>query len=301
MRRTRTPKIFVISLFSLLLFAVTFGQNPQPSPVEQRKGSIRFTAQVEINGKTEKLDRKRFYLIRGSRQQNAALLKTLAETTITSRDCYYADLRRQGRKISDEFFCWLKTNDCVTPYCREIKTKEEALSVPEFALAYNKGLREYGGSVLALKWLTTNLPDDIRNGYYEQQKPVLKKLVELARFYAQEVTRAKKGTAVAAGDGFQSVMTDRLANAFFLDVEVIPPESKKTETYLITNLLPVVFGDTSYVWTCEVEIDPSKPQAPVVLKNEIGKKKCEVVMKKLTDDCNLPDCGKSTGKTAVSN
>lgn len=296
MLRIRTSKIFVISLFALLLFLVADGQNSQPL-IEQKKGSIRFTAQVEIIGKTEKLDRKRFYLIRGSRQQNAELLKTLAETTVTSRDCYYADLRRNGRKISDEFICWLKTNDCESPYCREIKTKEEALSVPEFATAYNQGLREYGKSFLALKWLTTNLPDNIRNGYYEQQKPVLKKLVDLAEFYGQEATRVKKGN----GNGFQSIMTDRLGNAFFLEVEVIPPENKKTETYLISNLLPIVFGDTSYVWTCEVEIDPVRPQFPIVLKNEIGKKKCEVVTKKITDVCNLPECSKASEKTTATN
>ena len=299
MRRIRTSKIFVISLFALLLFWVADGQNSQPL-IEQKKGSIRFTAQVEISGKTEKLDRKRFYLIRGSRQQNAELLKTLAETTVTSRDCYYVDLRRNGRKISDEYICWLKTNDCESAYCREIKTKAEALSVPEFALAYNIGLREYGRSTLALKWLTTNLPDNIRKGYYEQQKPILKKLVNLAEFYGQEATRVKKGTA-GYEDGFQSIMTDRLGNAFFLEIEVIPPENKKTETYLISNLLPIVFGDTSYVWTCEVEIDPIKPHFPIVLKNEIGKKKCEVVTKKITDVCNLPECSKASEKTTATN
>jgi hypothetical protein len=294
MRRIETSKIFIKAFFALLLFLPVAGQNT-PSPLKSLLGSVKFTAQVEINGKTEKLDRKRFYLIRGSRQQNSALLKTLSETIVTSRDCYYADLRRSGRKISEDFFCWLKTNDCESPYCREIKTKEEALSVPEFALAYNKGLREYGRSTLALKWLTTNLPDDIRNGYYEQQKPALKKLVDLARFYGQEATKVKKGSA-ASGEGFQSIMTDRLGGAFFLDVEVVPPENKKTETYLITNLFPLVFGDTSYVWTCEVEIDPSKPQAQVVLKSEIGKKKCEVVTKKLSDICSMPACVKSAAK-----
>jgi hypothetical protein len=306
MLRIQPSKIFAAALTTMLLSSALSGQTAPPPPgavaaataAEPKKGSVRFSAQLEINGKTEKLDRKRFYLIRGSRQQNAALLKTLAETTVTSRDCYYANLRPGGQKISADFFCWLKKHDCESPYCREVKTREEALSVPEFAVAYNRGLREYGRSALALKWLTTNLPDDIRSGYYEQQKPVLKKLVELAGFYSQEVARAKKGTAANPGDGFQSIMTDRGGNAFFLDIEVIPPENRKTETYLITNLLPIVFGDSSYVWTCEIEVDPLKPQAQITLKNEIGKKKCEVVTKKIADACSVPECGNSAAAAA---
>ncbi len=291
---------FITPIVLLLTSLAVFGQEPSPPPmVEPKKGSVRFTAQFEVNGKTEKLDRKRFYLIRGSRQQNAGLLKNVAETSVTSRDCYYADLRRNGRKISDKFFCWLKTNDCESPYCREVKTKEEALSVPEFATAYNIGLREYKQSALALKWITTNLPDDIRDGYYRQQKNVLGKLVDLAKLAGQEATRLKKGSA-GKNDGFQSIMTDRLGNGYFLEVDIVPPEKKKTETYLITNLLPTVFGDTGYVWSCEVEIDPSK-QIQINLRNEIGKKKCEVATKKLTEVCTLPDCSKPPEKPAEAN
>jgi hypothetical protein len=290
-------KIFFAVLVSLLNCSAVFGQDAAPSPsiTEPKIGSVNFTAQVEINGKTEKLDRKRFYLIRGGRQQHAEFLKQIAETPVTSRDCYYAGLLRNNRKISDNLFCWLKNNDCETPYCREVKTKEEALSVPEFAVAYNQGLREYGRPVLALKWLTTNLPDNIRDGFYQQQKPIMRQLIDLAKSYGQEATRAKKGSA-RPGEGFQSIMTNRLGNAYFLDVEIVPPANKKTETYLVTNLMPMVFGDTSYIWTCEFDLDPAKPLNKVVLKTEIGKKKCEVVTKKLTETCSLPDCSKQTEK-----
>ncbi len=94
-------------------------------------------------------------------------------------------------------------------------------------------------------------------------------------------------------------MTDRLGNAFFLDIDIVPPEGKKTETYLVTNLMPIVFGDTSYVWTCEIEIDPAKPQTPFVLKSEIGKKKCEIVTKKQPENCSLPECVKAAEKPAT--
>ncbi len=171
MSRTIAGKIFINSIYLLFAVSTIFAQDFAPAS-ESKKGSIKFTAQVEIDGKTQKLDRKRFYLIRGSREQNAELLKQIAETTVVSRDCYFADLRRSERKISDEYVCWLKKNDCESAYCREIKTTEEALAVPEFAAAYRQGIREYKQPLLALKWLTTNLPDGIRNGYYEQQKPL---------------------------------------------------------------------------------------------------------------------------------
>ncbi len=298
MLRITADKIFI---FILLLTSVTaFGQNSAPSrTVEPKTGSIKFTAQVKIGENNEKLSRKRFYLIRGSRQQHAELLKQIAETNVVSRACYYADLRRRGQKISDEYVCWLKKNDCESAYCREMKNTEEALSVPEFASAYRQSLREYKQPTLALKWITTNLPDEIRNGYYEQQKTVLDKLITLAKRAGQEATKAKKGSA-RSGDGFQSIMTDRLGNTYFLDIDVVPPENEKTETYLITNLLPTVFGDTSYLWTCEIEIDPEKPQSSFVLRNEIGKKKCEIVINKQTKVCDLPDCGRSADGSSAS-
>ncbi|MEP6923816.1 MAG: hypothetical protein ABI954_05085 [Pyrinomonadaceae bacterium] len=278
---------------------VSISAQDTAASAQPKRGSIKFTAQVEINGKTEKLDRKRFYLVRGSRQQNAQLIKKIAATEPFSQDCYYANLRRNGSQVSDEFVCWLKNNDCESPYCREIKTSAEAEAVPEFAAAYRQSLREYKTPVLALKWLTTNLPANLRAGFYDQQKSVLRELVNLGRVSAQETTRAKKGTA-SVGEGFQSIMTDRLGNAYFLDIDVVPPENKKTETYLVTNLLPIVFGDTGYSWTCEVEVDPAKPQAPIVLKNEIGKKKCEVVTKKISAACSLPECQAKASKTTAA-
>lgn len=300
MLRIDTYKIFIGLGILLISGLAAFGQNPAPSAelkVEPKVGSISFTAQVDINGKIEKLDRKRFYLVRGNRQQNAELIKQIAQTPVMSRDCYYAGLRSNGRKISDDLICWLKNNDCETPYCREVKTKEEALAVPEFAAAYNQGMREYGRSILALKWMTTNLPDDLRIGFYQQQKPVMRQLIDLARNSAQAATEAKKGAA-KPGEGYQSIMTSRVGNAYFIDVDIVPPENKKTETYLITNLTPIVFGDTGYVWTCEVEFDPAKQLNKIVLKNYIGNKKCEVVTKKLTEVCTLPDCKKQEEKPA---
>ena len=299
MSRIGAYKIIIAFAVLLPCCLATFGQGAAPSaPPENKTGAIKFTAQVDIGGKTQKLDRKRFYLIRGNREQNAELLKQIAGTTVLSRDCYFADLRQKGRKISDEYVCWLKNNDCESSYCREVKTAEEASTVPEFSAAYRQGLREYRQPATALKWLNTNLADEIRNGYYQQYKGVLERLVALAKTSAQEATQAKKGVS-KKGEGFQTIMTDRLGGAFFLDIDVIPPEKKKTETYLISNLLPMVFGDTSFVWTCEVEVDPTKLQTAFTLKNELAKKtnnKCDVVTKKQTEVCNLTECGKTAEK-----
>lgn len=300
MARMNACKIFFVSFIAVSAMIAAFGQETAPSAAptpENKTGAIKFTAQFEIGGKTQKLDRKRFYLIRGSRQQHTELLKQIAETTVLSRDCYFANLRQKGRKISDEYICWLREKDCETSYCREIKTEQDALSVPEFAVAYRQGLREYRQPLVALKWLNTNLTDEIRVGYYQQNKGILERLITLAKVAAQEATQTKKGVS-KNGEGFQTIMTDQQGNAFFLDLDVIPPEKKKTETYLISNLLPIVFGDTSYVWTCEVEVDPTKLQTQFTLKNELAKKnnKCDVVMKKQTEVCNLTECGKAAEK-----
>lgn len=302
MPRLYIYKIYFAAFITLIVCSVTFGQDSVAESPEGEKGSIKFTSWIEIDGKLNKtaLLRNRFYLIRGSREQNAELLKQISETNVLSRDCYFADLRQKGRKISDEYVCWLKNNECESSYCREITTTEEALSVPEFAAAYRQGLREYKQPTVALKWLNTNLADEIRIGYYRQYQAALQKMVSLARASAQEATRAKRGSA-KTGDGFQSIMTDRLANAYFLDVDVVPPEGKKTETYLISNLAPVVIGDSSYVWTCEIEVT-AKRQLPVILNREIAKKnKCEVITKKQPENCNLPECGKPVEKQAATN
>jgi hypothetical protein len=297
MLRPGICKIFIALVVMLLNCLAGFAQDSTPTPTaEPQLGSVVFTAQVEINKETVKLDRKRFYLVRGSRQQHAEFIKQITEMPVTSRDCYYANLNYKGRKISDNLFCWLKEeHDCETPYCREVKTKEEALSIPEFASAYNQGMREYGRSTLALKWITTNLPDELRIGFYQQQKPIMKQLIDLAKNQAQEATQGKKGSA-SLGEGFQSIMTDRLGNAYFLDVDVVPPEKKKTETYLITNLMPIIYGDTGYIWTCEIEVDPTRPFSKIVLKNYIQNKKCNEFKKKITETCSLPDCSKQSEK-----
>lgn len=362
--RKTAYKILIATFVVLSAFLTAFGQETAPLPkVEQKIGSIRFSSQVEINKKTEVVARKRFYLIRGNLEDNKALLEEIAKTTAKSANCYYADLRRENPNLSPAFFCWLKNKDCTkgycrceSVYCRDI-TMDDVGTVPEFAAAYRQSLKEYRQQpVLALKWLTTNLPSDIRDGFYRQQEAAIDNLVKLAQKAAQEATRTAKENLVVfdedvqpdmtnqiicsdklkpagrtkskadqsmkqpkivACKDFQSVVTDRQGNAYFLDIDLVIPQQidkkmpeggkkpRETETYLITNLAPVVFGDTSFIWTCEVEIKPADAANPqrINLKNEINKNnKCKIVPKPISENCNFPECGNTPPeKQAVSN
>lgn len=392
MLEIKTSKIFIAVIFALFAFSTAFGQETAPTATAavQKIGSIKFRAQVEIDKKTEVLARKRFYLIRGSLKQNSDLLELIRATPVKSPDCYFADLYSKQR-VSDGFIRWLKNENCKAKkesckakkekdknetckdadnycgcesvYCREI-TEEDIGAVPEFADAYRQSLKNYKQQpALALKWLTTYLPDHIRESYQEEQKCVTKKLVKLAGKITMETTRkaeenlvepaedsesdtpkqtvcsnASKQTGKAKPKGsqstyqhkragckdFQSIITDRFANAYFFNIDVAipqqpvkkPPETpekgkgpKKTETYLVSNLMPIIFGNKGFVWTCEIEIDPAKPQFLFILKNliendkkvkDLDKKKCDAVEKPISEVCDSRECELSE-KRAASN
>lgn len=232
-------------------------------------GSVKIVGQTQITGKKEVLDRKRFYLMRGSLKDNEKLIERLRSTEIISRDCFYSNL-----KVSPQFMCWLKTEkyNCESPYCREI-TMEDVSGVPEFLTAYQKSLRQYGGkNEIALKWLTTNLPFDLRDGFYRQQKSAINSLLPDAK-------------------PIQTIMTDSiLGSAYFIDIK-LNLETKKTEPFLISNLLPLEIGEKSYVWACEVEIGSEK-QATLNLQAAEKTKKCVVAVKDLPV-CRTQSCEKS--------
>jgi len=229
-------RVYVKFLIFLCWLAPAFPSFAQEVPPI---GSVKIIGQTKITGEKVVLDRKRFYLMRGGLKDHDSLIKLLKSTEIISRDCFYADL-----KVSSEFVCWLKTNDCESPYCREI-TMDDVNEVPEFLTAYKKSLRQYGGqSEIARLWLTTNLPFDLREGFYRQQKSMLNSLILEAR-------------------PIQTIMTDsNFGTAYFIDIplnlENPDGTKKKTETFLISNLLPLEIGETSHVWACEVEIGKEK-------------------------------------------
>lgn len=205
--------------------------------------------------------------MRGGLKENDSLIKRLKSTEIVSRDCFYANL-----KVSPQFVCWLKENNCESPYCREIMT-EDVNEVPEFLTAYQKSLRQYGGnSEIARLWLTTNLPFDLREGFYRQQKSMINSLILDAR-------------------PIQTIMTEgRLGLAYFVDIplnlENAGGAKKKTETFLISNLLPLELGESSHVWACEVEIGKEKQ---AILNFLPDTNRCVIVSRELPV-CNTQGC-----------
>ena len=254
-------------LVALLAFGFCLTNAQEPLPL----GSLEVSGRVKIDGKLEKLQRKRFYLLRGGLAENKDLIEKLKTAEIVSRDCFYSQL-----KASPQFICWLKEENCESPYCREIE-KTDIESVPEFRTAFQKGLRQFGRSraSIAEKWLTTNLAPPLREGFYLRQKSVLENLL-------------------SGEKPLQSAMTDSVSvKAIFIDIPLNLSGGKKDETFLVSNLLPMEIGDKSYIWACETEIGADKLEK-LILKVPEGDKTirgCEVIIKDLPV-CKTEGCKK---------
>src|SRR5207253_2593315 len=120
------------------------------------------------------LPRKRFFLIKGSLENNKDLIEKMKQPDLLSRECYY-----RSKGASEALIKWLKDNDCESVYCREIEeryvTGSEA--VPEFQTAYSQGLRDLKTPELARRWLVTNLSPELRAGFYSRKQEVINALV----------------------------------------------------------------------------------------------------------------------------
>lgn len=235
----------------------------------QATGVVRLRVKPKVNDKEKGLARKRFYLIKGSLAENKELLEKINRQTIPTRECYYRNL-----KVSEAFINWLKEGDCESVYCRAVEEKylTGATAVPEFQAAYERGAKEYRKPELGRLWLTTNLTDEIRDGFYRQKQAALKALIS-------EAETATKSPVL-------SVMTDRNGTAYFTDLT--------PGTYLVTNLLPTEFGDKTILWTtCEVKVKAGV-EIPFLMSNSSYKNvKCVGVEKP------LPAC--DAGQRTVSN
>jgi hypothetical protein len=231
-------------------------------------GVLEVNGRVKVEGKQERLKRKRFYLFRGGLAANKALIDRLRSTEFTSRDCFYCTL-----KASAEFRAWLKAEDCESPFCREI-TAEDAARVPEFKAAVDKGAQQFGRRpALAREWLTTNLAPGLRDGFYLQRKSAIERVL-------------------AGVKPLQTGMTDSVSvKAIFIDIPVAPAAGKTTETFLISNLAPAEIGSKSYVWACEVEIGPDKKAVRSLPVPDPGKRAagCEVFVKDIPA-CDAAGC-----------
>jgi len=177
---TRT---FCITLLACLA-AIALGQTPSVPPADAR-GVIKLRVRLGEGAGTKArgLSRKRFFLIKGSLEENKPLVQSIDVRSVISRDCYYRSIG-----ASEALIAWLKQSDCESVYCREVEQKdiEGAEAVPEFQHAALLG-------------------EELRNGYYKQQQRDLQALLK----QAEEVSKAK----------VLSVMTDTNGTAYFTDIE----------------------------------------------------------------------------------
>lgn len=249
----------VAGVATALLLTLICAVATQNSTVPQLTGVIRLRVRVKSGESTKGLSRKRFFLIKGTLEQNKPLIEAIGQLPVMSRDCYY---RRIG--ASEALINWLQESDCESVYCREIEPEDVdgAAAVPEFKLALAAGEKDFVTRELARKWLTVNLPENIRDGFYKQRQTELRDLIKRAEGLSQAPVL--------------SVMTDTKGTAYFTE---LPPG-----TYVVSNLLPGETGNTSIAWNCEVQVKPGDlaTEKPYLISNVREKNvKCVGVEKPL--------------------
>jgi len=245
-----------ILIVGILTF-VSLGQSQSVSPAA--RAVLRLRVRVKVGDSTRGLSRKRFFLTKGSLEQNKSMVETIERRPVISRDCYY---RRAG--ASEALVKWLKENDCESVYCREIQPDdiEGTGAVPEFLAAMLAGEKEFGSRELARKWLTVNLPEKLRSGFYKARQRDLESGIK----QAEEISAAK----------VVSVMTDRNGTAYFTNLE--------PGTYTLSNILSTEIGETVALWNCEVQVkqDDRAFEKPFLISNRKDKNvKCVAIEKPL--------------------
>ena len=213
----------IVSLLFPFQFANAQTQNPT--------GVLRLRVRVKIGESTKGLARKRFYLLKGTLDQNKVVIDAAEQSPYVSRDCFYSKLG-----ASQQLIDWLKAGDCESVYCREVEEEfvNGPKAVPEFVTAYAAGEKEFGQSNIGRKGLTNNLPPPLRDGFYRDRRNALDALLKQAE--------------MASGAGPLSTMTDRNGTAYFTDLE--------PGTYVLTSLLPIEVGASLDIWKCELQIKP---------------------------------------------
>lgn len=259
---THLFKLQLTSMLVALLLLSTFVLAQTP---DAARGVIRLRVRVKTGNTTTGLSRKRFFLLPGTREQNKALIQTMENSSAQSRDCYY---RRAG--ASDSLIKWLREGDCESVYCRGIE-QADIEAVPEFQRALIVGQEEFGNRDLARKWLTVNLPENIRDGFYKTRQLELQKLIKQAE--------------ESGGGKVLSVMTDTKGTAYFTELPV--------GTYVISNLLPAEVGNANVFWNCEIKVKPGdlSTEKPFLISNvREGPVKC-VGAEKPLPACNVAALG----------
>ena len=254
-RANHSIVVLVVVLIALPLVTI----HSQDAPARQ-SGVLRLRVRVKPgdSGALRAVPRKRFFLIPGSLEQHRALTDAIERQPLTTRDCYYT---RNG--ASPALITWLKEADCESVYCREIEQEfvSGPKAVPEFATAFAASEKEFGSPATALKWLTTNLAPNLRDGFYRDRKAALDELLK------------------HAGAPVQSVMTDRNGTALFTDLGV--------GTYVLSNLVPTELGPTLASWNCELRIkgEDLAAEKPYLISNRNDKLVKCVAIEKPTPPC----------------
>lgn len=233
-----------LTVIALVIIVITgVGQVQNTAPVEAR-GVVRLRARVKSGETTKGLSRKRFFLIRGTVEQNKALIQATEQASVVTRDCYYRSLG-----ASEALIKWLQESDCESVYCREIEPEdlEGSNAVPEFQRALAAGEKEFATRDLARKWLTVNLAENIRDGFYKARQRELQKLIKQAE--------------ESSGARVLSVMTDTKGTAYFTDLPI--------GSYVISNLLPTENATSNILWNCEIQVKPGDlaSEKPFLISN----------------------------------
>jgi hypothetical protein len=255
-KRLAVSAILVLTLFFIPSRSV-ISQNQ--SAGQKPTGVLRLRVRVKLDEATKGLSRKRFYLLKGNIEQNKPVLDAAEQRPIISRDCFYSKLGASPALID-----WLKVGDCESVYCREIDQEFVGgpKAVPEFATAYAAGVKDFGAPDVRRKWITNNLPDQLRDGFYQDRRNALQTLIKQAE--------SLSGAAVL------SVMTDRNGTAYFTDLEA--------GSYVLTSLLPVEIGQSVASWNCDVQIKPGDiaTEKPYLVSNKNDRNvRCVAVEKPL--------------------
>src|SRR5205085_8569835 len=189
------PRLICCSVFWLLTLSLSFTAHTQTPPAN--RGVIRLKVKFKSGDVTKDLARKRFFLIKGTLAENKSMIEKIRQAEAMSRECYY-----RSKGASEALIRWLRDNDCDSVYCREIEEKYVAgnEAVPEFKAAYDEGLRDFKSAELARRWLTVNLPADIRDGYYNLKQETIDRFIKQAE--------------ATSGKSVLSIMTDRKGTAY---------------------------------------------------------------------------------------
>ena len=252
----RYGPVIVVALTAIVLVAEMISHAQTPP-----RGAIRLKVRYKSGDTTKELPRKRFFLIKGSLDENKSLAELIRQTTVPSRECYYRSQRASAPLIK-----WLDDNDCESIYCRAIEERylSGADLVPEFKTAYDQALKELKTPELARRWLPNYLPAEIRDGYYNLQQRTINSLIKQAE--------------TLSGKPVISIMTDRKGTAYLTDIE--------PGTYTISNLIPAETDKSNILWLCEREVKATDlamaMRRPFILSNEKDPNvKCEVIERPL--------------------